>query len=402
MSEAEFKPLSAVNRKAWAYGGRAASLLHLGAELAGDVVDVVERMHGTIERTPLPLSKLRETHTWGITGLVYRAIRNSFAAVSGSVGRVALQLDQVAGEQGQASDGWLPVRAAINGVCGDALEEAGNPLAQPLRIASRGGVTESSTLVLFAHGLCMSERGWQRGSFAEFEAWCADELGAATAHLRYNTGRRISTNAAELSALLEDLVEAEAVKRLILVGHSMGGLLYRSACHQAREAEHCWPQVVTHVAMLGSPHNGSPWERLGNHANRLLKFSPYTLPLATFGDIRSSGIKDLRHGNLLASDWSAVDPDHRHDPREPVPLLDTAQHMVLAATRSEQVPYHQWEARDDMLVPVASALGMSLNPNRHLSHPRLKREVIPNLDHLNMMGDERVWELLREWIFPPH
>jgi pimeloyl-ACP methyl ester carboxylesterase len=249
----------------------------------------------------------------------------------------------------------------------------------------------------------MSERGWRRGDFAEFEGWCGEAFGARTAHLRYNTGRRISTNAAELAALLEDMVEAEGVKRLVLIGHSMGGLLYRSAAHQARLSGHRWPQAVTHIAMLGSPHNGSPWERLGNHANRLLKFSPYTLPFATFGDLRSLGIKDLRHGNLLDSDWQQVDdPDHRHDPRQPVPLLDTAQHLALAASRSPQIPYHVWEARDDMLVPVASALGMSLNPDRALSHPRLRREVLPNLDHLNLMGDARVWDLLREWLMPAH
>ncbi|MGB1581418.1 MAG: esterase/lipase family protein, partial [Nevskiales bacterium] len=347
MSEKQINAYPTPDRAAWAYSSRAAGLLHLGAELAGNVVDVVERMHGTIERAPLPLSKLPETRTWGITGLVYRAIRNSFAAVSGSIGRIAQQLDNAAGEQGQTADGWLPVRAAINGVCGDALAASANPLAQPMRVVSRSGVAGSDTLVLFAHGLCMSESGWRRGDFKAFEAWCADEFGARTAHLRYNTGLRISANAAELAALLEDLVDAEAVKRLVLIGHSMGGLLYRSACHQAGEAGHRWPQTVSHIVMLGSPHNGSPWERLGNHANRLLKFSPYTLPLATFGDLRSSGIKDLRHGNLLESDWLNVDPDHRHDPRQAVPLLDTASHMAVAASRSETIPYQVWEARDD-------------------------------------------------------
>lgn len=402
MSEIQLKTAGSNDRAIWAYGSRAASLMHLGVELASDVVDVVERMHGTIERAPLPLTKLEETRTWGITGLVYQALRNSFAAVSGSVGRIALQLDRVAGEEAQHDDSWLPIRAAINGVCGDALEQAGNPLAQPMRVVSRGGVAESSTLVLFAHGLCMSELGWRRGDYADFESWCADEFGARTAHLRYNTGRRISINAMELAELLEDMVEAEGIKRLVLVGHSMGGLLYRSACHQAGQAGHRWPQAVTHIAMLGSPHNGSPWERLGNHANRLLKFSPYTLPMATFGDLRSAGIKDLRHGNLLEADWREVDPDHHDDPRQLVPLLDTASHLAVAASRSQQVPYHVWEARDDMLVTVPSALGMSLRPERDLSHPRLRREVISDLDHLSMMGDGRVWQVVREWLLPAH
>lgn len=397
------KPAPETGRAAWVLGSRAASLLHLGSELAGDVVDVVERMHGTIERAPLPLAQPGDTSTRGITGLVYRAIRNSFAAVSASLGRIANQLDRAAGEGAQADDAWLPIRAAINGVCGDALERSGNPLAQPMRVVGRGGMQAGDTLVLFAHGLCMSERGWRRGEFADFEHWCAEDFGARTAHLRYNTGRHISDNAAELAALLEDLVDAEDVDRLVLVGHSMGGLLYRSAIRQAQDAGHAWPQAVTHVVMLGSPHNGSPWERLGNYANRLLKFSPYTLPLATFGDLRSAGIRDLRHGNLMPSDWQAIeDPDHHHDPRTPVPLLDHARHLAIAATRSPGLPEPLWAGKDDMLVPVASALGLSRIPGRQLSHPRLQRELVPGMDHLALMGDVRVWALVREWLLPAH
>ena len=72
---------------------------------------------------------------------------------------------------------------------------------------------------------------------------------------------------------------------------------------------HGWLERVTHSAFLGTPHHGSPLEKVGNLANALLSATPYTLPLMRLGNIRSRGIKDLRHGALLDEDWLGRDPD---------------------------------------------------------------------------------------------
>lgn len=383
---------------------RTAGLLHLGSGLATEILEVVERMHGTIARFPLPVGKVDDDRTTGITGIVYRGIRNCFEIVNETVGELARQLDSYAGMDD--SPAWTAVRAAVNGVCGDALEARGNPLAQPMRIVRHQGDFKSKTLVLFLHGLCMSEYGWRRGEFEEFETWCRQhwlpaKCGARTAHLRYNSGRHISVNGRELAALLENLVHEEGIENLVLIGHSMGGLLIRSACHYALETGGAmqWPARVSHIAMLGTPHLGAPLERIGNLANGLLKISPYSTPLAHIGDLRSAGIKDLRFTNLVDEDWQDVaHDDPRPGNRAVLPLMGHAEYLFIAATRSELAAGDPWACRDDMLVPVPSALGLAYEAGRQIEHPRLRREIVANLDHLALMGNGEVMALLRDWL----
>ncbi len=374
---------------------RTAGLLHLGSGLAAEIVDVVERMHGTIERFPSPTGKVESDRTTGITGIVYRGIRRCFDIVSDAMGSGARGLTRIAGEDN--SQAWLTTRGIINGVCGDALEARGNPLAQTMRLVERRGNTDAETLVVFLHGLCMTELGWLRGEFAEFEAWCRDEINAKTAHVRYNSGRHISVNGRELSGLLEAVVKNENVNQLILIGHSMGGLLVRSACHYGRALP--WVERLTHVAMLGTPHRGAPLERLGNFANGLLKKTPYTTPLAHLGDLRSAGIKDLRFTNLVDEDWEG----RAHDQSSPegkrdVPLVQHVNYLMIAATRSEEVFEPVWRSKDDLLVPVASAWGLSNEGEDRLNHSRIRRELIVGLDHLSLMGNREALGYTRIWL----
>src|SRR5205807_2429793 len=65
---------------------------------------------------------------------------------------------------------------------------------------------------------------------------------------------------ADLATVLESLVGAwpVRVRRLILIGHSMGGLVIRSACHAATLAGCRWPALAGHVVTLGAPHHGAP------------------------------------------------------------------------------------------------------------------------------------------------
>lgn len=374
---------------------RTAGLLHLGSGLAGEIVDVVERMHGTIERFPSPLGKVENDRTTGITGMVYRGIRRCFGIVADSLGSGARGLTRIAGED--ESPSWVTTRGIINGVFGDALESKGNPLAQTMRLVSRQGATESPTMVIFLHGLCMTELGWQRGEFAEFEAWCRTGLKAKTAHIRYNSGRRISINGRELSGLLEATVKNEDVQQLILVGHSMGGLLVRSAGHYGRELK--WLERLTHVAMLGTPHHGAPLERLGNFANGLLKKTPYTTPLAHLGDLRSAGIKDLRFTNLVDEDWEGRAHDLPHpEGKQEVPLIKHVNYLMVAATRSVEVREPVWRSKDDLLVPVASAWGLANTGEDLLNHSSVRRELISNIDHMALLGHREVMQITRTWL----
>src|SRR5512140_309769 len=69
-----------------------ASAVHGIGRLAIDAVlgltGVVESMHGTIARKPLPVGTLAETHTRGITRLVYQSIRSVTRLMGGGLDRV--------------------------------------------------------------------------------------------------------------------------------------------------------------------------------------------------------------------------------------------------------------------------------------------------------------------------
>ncbi|WP_371827533.1 hypothetical protein [Amycolatopsis sp. WQ 127309] len=51
------------------------------------------------------------------------------------------------------------------------------------------------------------------------------------------------------------------VTGIVLIGHSMGGLVARSALYQAQEQLVSWLPRVTGLVCLSTPRNGAPSER---------------------------------------------------------------------------------------------------------------------------------------------
>ncbi|MBK7331706.1 MAG: hypothetical protein IPI87_04685 [Betaproteobacteria bacterium] len=166
----------------------------------------------------------------------------------------------------------------------------------------------SSTLVVAAHGLCMNDLQWSRAGHDHAQALARD-LGGTAVYLRYNSGMHVSTNGRELAALLEALVDAwpVPVARIVVLGHSMGGLVARSAAHYGGLAGHRWRTVLESLVFLGTPHQGSPLERGGHGLNQLLDALPFATPLGRLGRVRSAGITDLRYGSVLDDDWQSRD-----------------------------------------------------------------------------------------------
>lgn len=360
--------------------GLATGIAQLGIDLGLHVVDVVHEVHGSVASVQLPFGARRPARL--PVPPIYAAIRGGFTLARASVGQLGRLLP--AADRDDPA-GLLQVRSVANGVFGQRLAETGNPLALPMTLHAAGGSLHAPR-ILFLHGLCMNESGWQRGAHPAF----ADEKrrqGFDVAYLRYNSGLRISRNGASLARILED---DAASGPLWLVGHSMGGLVARSALHQARESGLRWPSRVQALVTLGAPHDGAGLERLGNHANRLLRVSPYTAPFSRLGNLRSDGIRDLRHGNLLDADWCAVDdPDHAHDPRRPLPPASGIHHVFVAATRSGTAEAPPARLRDDLLVSVPSALA-----HGHLRGAAVERHVLPGLDHMGLLGSRRVHDVL--------
>lgn len=81
---------------------------------------------------------------------------------------------------------------------------------------------------------------------------------------------------AENGRLLTDVLESVNAARIVLVGHSMGGLISRSALHQGSESGPGFAEKLSHLATLGSPHHGAEAERIGNCSNRLLTLSRWS------------------------------------------------------------------------------------------------------------------------------
>lgn len=374
---------------------RASAGAALGFNLGRDIVKLTESLHGTIASARPPLKAAPATRTRGITGLVYRCVHQGFASTEHALATISQQFPA----QADVTDPihWQHLHAALNGVLGDRLHAQNNRLAQAMTIVS--GPTDAAhgatvctdrPIWLFAHGLCMHDGGWQREAHTGFTHQ-QQRQGAHTAYLRYNTGRHISDNGWDLHLQLQQAWDDGQRSPLRLVGHSMGGLIIRSALAQAQDVNADWLNRVQAAVYLGSPHHGSPLEVWGNHANRLLGFSAYTAPFMRLGGVRSAGIQDLRHGNLMPADWqSRTSDDDTRDLRQPCPLLPGIPHLLIAARRQ---PAAQGLSGDDYLVPVRSALG---EHERHAIHaPRLQRHIVEERHHMDLLGDPQVYVALQ-------
>jgi len=265
-----------------------------------------------------------------------------------------------------------------------------------LRVA---GPATGRVLVL-AHGLCMNDLQWCRDGHDHGAALHRD-LGYTPVYLRYNTGQHISVNGRALAAQLQALLAAwpVPVQRLVLLGHSMGGLVSRSAVHHAQQAGLSWPGDLNDMVFLGSPHHGAPLERAGNWVDIVLGATPYAAPLARLGKVRSAGITDLRHGNLVDEDWLGRDRFARTaDRRQPVPLPAGVRCCTVAATTGAR----RGDARDrlagDGLVPLDSALGRHADPARTLAFAATRQKVFHGVNHLALLNDPAVYRQLRRWL----
>ena len=307
------------------------------------------------------------------------------------------------------------VVGAVTGLIGDTLERDGSDLAQPMSVRLDGRPVElepsalaeafpepTRRLVVFAHGLMESEFSWRFGAGPDGETYgtrLRSELGFTPVELRYNTGRHISENGLELADLLEQLVAAWPVEvdEVALIGHSMGGLVSRSACHQAVERGDDWVGRVRHVISLGSPHMGAPLAQGVHWASAALHALPETRPLAAFLRRRSAGIRDLRQGSLVDADWLDRDPDAlRAEACQEVPLLEGATHCFVAATVTGNPRHPVARLIGDYLVLESSASGRSRS--RRIPFEAERGLVVGGTHHIALLNHPVVYDKLREWL----
>jgi pimeloyl-ACP methyl ester carboxylesterase len=318
-----------------------------------------------------------------------------------------------------ASPGGSLALAALNAAWGDALSGRRSPLALDMTLRRRGTdvVPEPSavaaacpratgSIAIFVHGLGEDDAAWgyrsrRRGGSPSprYGVRMERELGYTALYLRYNTGLHISDNGRALSGLLEQLVDAwpVEVREIVLIGHSMGGLVARSACHYGDARGARWIASLHHVFCLGSPHLGAPLEKGANVLGAGLALVPETRPLARALNARSAGIKDLRFGSCAEEDWCDCDPDEfLRDRCHEVPFLETATYYFVGATLSSDPQAPLGAVLGDLLVRFPSASGSG-------RRRRIGFEVdngchLGGLTHFDLLNHPAVYERIEAWL----
>ncbi len=373
------------------------------ARATGGIGSIHQAIGGRVFRAVGPGAALVGTMHDGISRVVFRSLVGGTRAVGLAAGTMAGRRTGPALSRTRTGSAVI---AAIAGLTGDALEEQGSPLAEPMavRLGGEPVALEPAALpdatpyiVVFLHGLMETEFSW--GADETYGTRLARELGCTPVYVRYNSGLRISRNGRCLSELMEELVAAWPVEpeRIALVGHSMGGLVARSACHRGAEDGAAWARLVRHSVSLGSPHMGAPLEQAVHVLSAGLAGLPETRPFANFLRRRSGGIRDLRQGSLVDEDWRDCDPDAlRAAACAEVPLLEGATHCFVSATITRSHRHPLGRMLGDTLVLRPSARGRSRT--RRVPFEDEHGMHLGGASHFAMLNHPAVYEKLRVWL----
>ncbi|MBX3619934.1 MAG: alpha/beta fold hydrolase [Rhizobacter sp.] len=343
-----------------------------------------------------PAALVKAAHD-AIAGGVYAAVRHGTGAAAAVVGVAERRLRD---PHRPPAARERTVLGAMSGVAGDALARAGDPLAVPMTLERDGQALDAQSqawaalgprVCVFIHGLACDEQSWQlfsdawqgtpwQGESVHYGCLLEQEFGLSAVYLRYNTGLAIRDNAQGLASQLEQLIsQAPQVRDIVLVAHSMGGLVARLATEQAGDSAG-WADLVRCVVCLGTPHRGAPLERIGHVAAAALSVSDVTRPLAVIANSRSQGIKDLRHG-LPARPSGPCTP--------PLRLVAGSLSGTSAGARAGLR-----SLLGDGLVTTASACDERLQGD-------VERVELAGLGHMALLNHPRVYELLRRWLGVP-
>jgi pimeloyl-ACP methyl ester carboxylesterase len=265
-------------------------------------------------------------------------------------------------------------------------------------------VPQGEKLCILVHGLFDTVDAWRfsRKSKEDYGSLLKRDLGYTPLYLAYNTGLHISTNGRALSKLLSKACKEnpDPVREIVFIGHSMGGLVIRSACHYGKKSHAPWVKHAKKIFFLSTPHLGSDWEKLGHLVTVLLKIVPdfWNFGIATLGNKRSAGIKDLRFGYLKDEDWKGQRENALwHDNRHPVPLLSGVHYYNLASLMARESKNFFAEYWGDGLVPMRSAAGKSFLKSMTLPFLPEHFKILRGLSHTRTTRDRKVYRQILKW-----
>ncbi len=427
---------------------RARGLIDLVFDLVEETTNLVEGAHKeAIERWArrlAPIEPVRSTARLvtgiqtAITGGTCTSIRlinritrssvNAFAdVVEAGVRQVSdtndLELAEPVSSAAAGTASWRldHLQSSLNGFWGDYLGRTnrhldlgmsvrhhGRPLPVKPQAFAAAFPNPTNKICLFVHGLAATEHLWSLASNEHygdpdvtFGTRLSDDLGYTPIFLRYNTGRHVSDNGCELARLLTDVLQVypAPVEEITLIGHSMGGLVVRSAAHYARQHDEPWLEKLRHVACLGSPHLGAPLEKAVSLISGVLKNveTAGTQVPAELLDGRSAGIKDLRYGYTVEEEWAGKDPDAVFsDARRTVPPVDGVGYYFLAATIATHPEHLLGRLLGDLMVRLPSAKGDAPDPARRVRFS--EGAVFPGMNHVQIANHPDVYKVLREFL----
>lgn len=375
----------------------------LAIDATTGVTDLVEAVHRNITHMRGITASTENGRTSGLTGVIYHGVRSITQIVGEGIDKA---LEHAAPVLGSFSD--KPERehlqSALNGVLGDHLHASQNPLAISMQFRKNNQTLHlhaetlrekipdiTGKLLILIHGLCMNDRQWNQtrkdGSKHDHGSALQNDFGYTPVYLHYNTGLNIANNGAQFSTLLDELAQVwpVAIEEIVIVAHSMGGLVTRSAHHHAGNLQHSWPAVTKKIVFLGTPHHGAPLERGGHWFDKLLGATPYASPFAKIGKIRSAGITDLRYGHILDTDEA------------PVPLPTAIQCFAIAGTTS----ISEDALHGDGLVPIKSALGVHEDSKRNLAFPEHRQMILPATNHIQLLSEQSAYLAIKKCIEMP-
>ncbi len=388
-------------------------------QLAGEALSaggsLIEQMHAGIAERAFgrsPASAPAQVIHDGVSRAVYAGVRGGLRTLAQGGGLLAASRAPVRAEPMSDRPRAALALGALGGVYGDRVAERVPELALAMEIrrAGRAVTPDAETvrrafpdatprLAVFVHGLCETDLAWRFGApRAPYGELLQAELRYTPVYLRYNTGLHISDNGRALARLLGDLVRAwpVEVREIILVGHSMGGLVARSACHYAEHGGLAFVSAVRHVFCLGTPHLGADLEKGANALAWALHRLPETRAIGAFLNARSVGIKDLRYGACVEEDWADCDPDEfLRDRCREVPFLAHAHYYFIGATLA---PAALGRAVGDLLVRSPSASGRGTGRGRRIPFEVENGHELTGLHHFDLLNHDAVYEQLRVWL----
>ena len=265
---------------------------------------------------------------------------------------------------------------------------------------------------MLVHGLMSTESIWSFPGDPEttYGSLLAGDRRVTPVYARYNTGQHISTNGRDLAVLLHELVSAwpVPVEEVSLIGHSMGGLVVRSACHYGRVLRvsgafppwRRWTSKVRRIVLLGTPNTGASLEVVANLASKGLWAVPMPVTrIVGLGlDRRSAGIKDLRWGFVVDEDWQERDPDSGTRPQlHPVHSPSRARCLIVVGSLTADADHPVSRVLGDALVRASSATGAIAGDNAAELLRGATVRLLPGVSHIALANRPEVYTSILDW-----